>query len=140
MHRSPESRAFTLVELLVAMAVLTLIMLVLVSITNSTSVIWRSTTSEVEQFRAARNAFESMTRRISQATLNTCWDYSYLNFDVTKPQTTYASPVKFAFHYRQHANPRFNSISSPADQGHLLSKRRSVSLAVTAISPAWITY
>jgi uncharacterized protein (TIGR02599 family) len=31
----------------------------------------------VEQFQGARRGFESMTRRLSQATLNTYWDYEY---------------------------------------------------------------
>lgn len=68
-------RAFTLVELLVSVALLSVLMLVLVSITNATQQTWSYTTSRVEQFREARSAFESMTRRISQATLNTYWDY-----------------------------------------------------------------
>lgn len=67
--------AFTLVELLVSMAVLSLLLLVLVQVTSQTSAIWETTTGRASQFREARNAFESITRTLSQATLNTYYDY-----------------------------------------------------------------
>lgn len=66
---------FTLVELLVSTAVIALIMLMLVQVTNNISAAWRSTAEKVEKFQGARDGFEAMTRRISQATLNTYWDY-----------------------------------------------------------------
>lgn len=69
------SRGFTLVELMVSTAVLTIILFVLVSMVNQTADTWRFTTSKTEQFRAARDGFEAITRRLSQATLNTYWDY-----------------------------------------------------------------
>ena len=69
-----KKNAFTLVEMLVSVSVLALIMLVLVSMTNQISQTWRSTTGKIEQFQGARDGFESMTRKISQATLNTYWD------------------------------------------------------------------
>ncbi len=66
---------FTLVELLVATVVLLLIMAILLTVTTQAGNLWRTTTAKMEQFRGARDAFESMTRRLSQATLNTYWDY-----------------------------------------------------------------
>jgi len=69
------SSGFTLVELLVSMTVLLIIMAMLLSITTQAGNLWRSTTSKIEEFRSARDAFEAMTRRISQTTLNTYWDY-----------------------------------------------------------------
>ena len=68
-------RAFTLVELLISMSVLALIMFVLLSIINSTQRIWKQTSARIDSFRAARIGFESVARRMSQATLNTYWDY-----------------------------------------------------------------
>jgi uncharacterized protein (TIGR02599 family) len=67
--------AFTLVELLVSTTIIALLMVVLLSMTNQTSRTWRYTTEKVEKFQSARDGFESMTRRLSQATLNTYWDY-----------------------------------------------------------------
>lgn len=66
---------FTLIELMVSTATIALLLLILVTITEATRSTWISTTSRTEQFRGARTAFESMTRRLSQATLNTYWDY-----------------------------------------------------------------
>jgi len=68
---------FTLLELMVTMAIMLLLVVVLAAITNATQRTWAYTTGKVEQFRGAREAFESMTRRLSQATLNTYWDYHY---------------------------------------------------------------
>ena len=67
--------AFTLVELIVSTGIIALIMLVLVQMTNQTSKTWRSTSEKVEKFEEARDGFEALTRRLSQATLNTNWDY-----------------------------------------------------------------
>jgi uncharacterized protein (TIGR02599 family) len=66
---------FTLVELMVAMSVFVLLAFIVFSITNETNRLFQSTTGKIESFQAARAGFESMTRRISQATLNTYWDY-----------------------------------------------------------------
>lgn len=67
--------AFTLLELLVAMSVLSLVMVLLFSMVNSVSGLWRRTTGKIATFQEARAGFETMTRKLSQATLNTYWDY-----------------------------------------------------------------
>jgi len=66
---------FTLVELLVAVAILAMIVGLLLTMVSQTSKTWKSTTSKIEQFRDARVAFDSITRRLGQATLNTYYDY-----------------------------------------------------------------
>ena len=75
LSNSPNRSGFTLVELLVSTALIALVALLLVTMTNSTAATWRYTTGRIEQFRGADTAFEAMTRRLSQATLNTYWDY-----------------------------------------------------------------
>jgi len=67
--------AFTLVEILVCLVALLLIVVLVASMASMTSSIWHRTVGTVGQFRAAQDAFESITRRLSQATLNTYWDY-----------------------------------------------------------------
>ena len=47
----------------------------LLSMISSTQRVWKQTSSGIDSFRAARVGFESVTRRLSQATLNTYWDY-----------------------------------------------------------------
>ncbi len=88
--QAEKPSAFTLVELLVSTAIITLIMLVLVGITNQTSQTWRYTTDKIEKFQSARDGFESMTRRLSQATLNTYWDY----LGIVPPSNTLAPRSK----------------------------------------------
>jgi uncharacterized protein (TIGR02599 family) len=70
----PRAAGFTFVELLASSTLIVLLMLVLVSMTDATTKTWQYTTRKIEQFQGARVGFESMTRRLSQATLNTYWD------------------------------------------------------------------
>lgn len=106
MHLSPTRRpallrhagfasAFTLVEVLVSTALLALIMTLLLSTVNQTSMVWSRATSKVSQFQSSRNAFEQITRSISQATLNT---YYQLDPPRTQSPTDFirASDLHFA--------------------------------------------
>lgn len=70
-----RNRAFTLVELLVAMAITTVILALLLHMIGSSSSQWKSTHDNAEAYQAARAAFDSLTRTLSQATLNTEYDY-----------------------------------------------------------------
>jgi len=74
-QKSRMAAAFTLVEMMVATVILVIIVGILFSITQTTSNVWKNTTGKVEVFRGARSAFETITRTISQATLNTYYDY-----------------------------------------------------------------
>lgn len=67
--------AFTLVEMLVGTAVLLMVLVVLFSSVQSTAQLWSRTTAKVSEFQIARTAFERLTRNLSQATLNTYWQY-----------------------------------------------------------------
>ena len=66
---------FTLIEMLVSVVVLLIIMGIIFQITSETGSLWKGTTAKIQAFQAARAGFESMSRRISQATLNTYYDY-----------------------------------------------------------------
>ena len=70
-----RNAAFTLVEMMVATAVLLAIMGLCFTIIEGTNSIWKNTTGKIEGFRNARTAFDAMTRTLSQATLNTYYDY-----------------------------------------------------------------
>lgn len=76
-HFSRSRKGFTLVELLIATALIVLLLLFLVAMTDSTAKTWKYASSKTEQFQEARVAFDSMTRRLSEATLNTYWDVEY---------------------------------------------------------------
>lgn len=88
-------RAFTLVELLVSMVVLVLLFVMLEQLTTGTQKTMASTLQKIEEFRTARQAFEAMTRRLSQATLNTYWDYAYA--PGTRVPTSYVRQSELRF-------------------------------------------
>jgi uncharacterized protein (TIGR02599 family) len=73
---SPRDRqAFSIVELLVATVILALILGIIFSITQMISQSWGKSTAKIEAFQGARTAFDTLSRQISQATLNTYYDY-----------------------------------------------------------------
>jgi prepilin-type N-terminal cleavage/methylation domain-containing protein len=72
---SPGSRVlsagFTLVELLVSLALLTFLMLVLGSVTESASRAWRDGQNRTETFQSARTSLEIVARELSPAVVDT---------------------------------------------------------------------
>lgn len=91
-HRFPS--AFTLVELMVATAILTVILLLVFNITQQTADAWKSSAAKIESFQGARAGFECLTRTISQATLHTYYDY----FSATGERKTNANAETFVPH------------------------------------------
>lgn len=90
------SSGFTLVELLVSTAVLSVLMMVTLSALETMQRSWRDTKGKVSQFRESRIAFEAMTRNLSQATLNTYWDYYYeATSSNVPPATGSAAPAAY---------------------------------------------
>ena len=84
--RSPEG--FSLIEVLVAFAVLALIMVMLLSLTEATSKTWKGTTEKMQSFEDARAAFDRITSLLGQATLNPYWDYVWDRTDPNNPIPT----------------------------------------------------
>ena len=72
-------RAFSLIELLVAMTIFILIMTFLFSMISQGERVWVSSTGKIGAFREARTAFESLNSTLSQASLNPYWDYDDAN-------------------------------------------------------------
>lgn len=68
-------RAFSLVEVLVATAVLALLLGITLATFNQTIATLGQASSKASSFQTARTAFDLMSKTISQATLNTYWDY-----------------------------------------------------------------
>jgi uncharacterized protein (TIGR02599 family) len=90
-------RGFTLVEVLVSTVIILMILVVVMSLASQTSRIWRYTTSKVQEFSAARIAFEAITNRLSQSTLNTYWGYHYPGNDTTKSPDSYTRQSELRF-------------------------------------------
>ena len=97
MKSCSPNRGFTLVELLLSVVLISLLALLLASMTSATTSTWQYTSSKIEQFRGATTAFETITRRVSQATLNTSWDYHYPNNDTTKAPDRYVRQSDLRF-------------------------------------------
>lgn len=70
-HRS----GFTLLELLIAMSVLSIILLVLTSMTNTASSAWMRSEERVESSQSARAALELLSREMTPATIDTCQQF-----------------------------------------------------------------
>lgn len=68
--------AFTLVEILVSLAVLTILLLINAEVIGQVQSSWSASNARVSQFREARTAFDIITRNLSQATLNPFVDYT----------------------------------------------------------------
>ena len=90
-------RAFTLVEILVSCAVLAILLISMASITGVVQTSYQRTLGKAEQFHEARVAFEAISRRLAQATLNTYWDYHYPGNDSSQPPDTYIRQSELRF-------------------------------------------
>ncbi|MFZ4775068.1 MAG: Verru_Chthon cassette protein C [Terrimicrobiaceae bacterium] len=87
--------AFTLLELLVSVSVLAILLVVVAQAVSGTGAVWKRTSNKGEQFREGRAAIESISRTLSQATLNPYWDYQRTS--VTAPPTGYIRQSELRF-------------------------------------------
>ena len=108
-----RSTGFTLVEVLVSSALLVFIMVLVLSTVDQTQRVWRRAASKVTQFQSARNAFESMTRRLSQATLNTYYRSFDEDISTETAQFTYTRESELQFM----TGPTAKIMTSPALAG-----------------------
>ena len=69
--------AFTLVEVLVSMVILLMMMLIITQVISTAQRTWRQASARLSQFREARTAFDTITRGLSQATINSYRTYDY---------------------------------------------------------------
>lgn len=67
----PTGRGFSLIEMMVAMGILSVLMLMLTVLLDQIQKSWRFSESRISQFREARVAFDVMTKNLGQASLNT---------------------------------------------------------------------
>jgi len=75
--RLAAGRAFTLIELLVSVTFLVILMLVVSQVIGIVQRTWVRANSRVSQFREARQAFDTLSRSLTQATLNNYWDNEF---------------------------------------------------------------
>jgi len=95
MTASKRRAGFTLVEMMVSLAVLLLLMSVIFSITTQTSALWRATTTKIASFQDARAAFDALTRNLSQATLNHSYAYYDSSWNLWPSNSSAPSPTNY---------------------------------------------
>lgn len=69
-----QSSGFSLIELMVAMGILSVLMLMLTVLLDQVQKSWTYSESRISQFREARVAFDLLAKNLGQASLNTYWD------------------------------------------------------------------
>ncbi len=70
----PGRGGFTLLELLVSAVLLLVVVGVTSALVSATQGVWGRASAQIEQFRVARQAFDSVAARMAQATLNPYWN------------------------------------------------------------------
>ena len=108
---------------MLSVAVIAALMYFMVATIDQTQKVWVRNSEKVSEFQSARSAFESMTRRLSQATLNAYW----------RAHDTDVASTKAAFKFRRQselqfisgptkrffgASPEVASLSKPLDQAY----------------------
>ncbi|XHR30631.1 MAG: prepilin-type N-terminal cleavage/methylation domain-containing protein [Chthoniobacteraceae bacterium] len=70
-----HGNGFTILEVLVATTVLTLLLAIMLAVMNQTSSTVMCASAKIDAFATARSTFDIIVGKLSQATLNTYWDY-----------------------------------------------------------------
>lgn len=76
-RRRPARRGFSLIELMVATTVLSMLLIIVFQMMRGMQVTWKRVRQDVGEFKEARQAFEEISRRVGQASLNTYFSYRY---------------------------------------------------------------
>lgn len=94
---SGDRGAFTIPELLVAMTILSMLLLMLATMIDQVQRAWTYSESRVSQFREARVAFDIVAKNLSQASLNSYWDYRYEKADGVDMPVAYKRTAELHF-------------------------------------------
>lgn len=111
--RLTETRGFTLVELLVAMTILSVIAVLLLSSTGKMQDLTSKTSGKIEEYQAARSAFDRMSRVLGAATLNDYIDYYSTTANLFYAETPAANLSSFVPQdYRRYSDLHYLSGSA----------------------------
>jgi uncharacterized protein (TIGR02599 family) len=103
--------AFSLIELLISLAVLSVLVVLAASLIGSIQDVWKRSSARTEQFRSARQALETVSARLSQATLNPYW-----SLDSTINPTRYERQSELRFF----TGPAISTIGSTLGNGTIV--------------------
>lgn len=130
-------RAFTIVELMTSTVVLALLMITCISAVDAVRRSVTGVRGKTQQFREARQAFETLTKTLSQATLNTYWDYYYADTGTNTPPATGAATPPSA--YIRRSELQFQNGRSAVLLGGEASAARNPGHAVFFQAPLGLT-
>lgn len=71
------ARAFSLIELMVSVTVLSMLLVIIFQMLEQMQRTWKKTRQSVTEFKEARSAFDELSRRLGQATLNSYYGYRW---------------------------------------------------------------
>jgi uncharacterized protein (TIGR02599 family) len=91
--RRPQG--FSLVELLVASVVFLILIGLVLKMTQTTADIWSGSTGKTEGFRDSRMVFTTITKALSQATLNPYFDYADAGGNFRDPGSPTFTPTRY---------------------------------------------
>src|SRR5688500_2503792 len=92
-----RTSGFTLVEVLVSTVLIVAIMVLLLGTVDQTQRLWARSRAKATQFQSARAAFEVISRRLSQATLNTYWRASDLDVNTNEAHLLFRRQSELQF-------------------------------------------
>ena len=108
-------RAFTILEMLVALVVLSVIVLISTQMIAGTSKLWINSNSMMSEGRSARVAFNSLTSRLSQATVAPYYGYTWTSSGTTNTPNAYVRHSELRFLSGPSTNINTSAPSSPTD-------------------------
>lgn len=90
-----RANGFSVLELLVAMAVLSVLVVLMMNMVDSATKLWRHTENSVDSYREARGALITMSRDLQYATVGTNTNWVKFNLTSGAANTNYGSNVFF---------------------------------------------
>ena len=114
-RRLQGAASFTLVEMIVAIAVLSILLLLAAAVITKTSSIWIYSNSKMAEGREARVAFNSLVSRLSEATVDQYYGYTnYTSGSIVVPGA-YVRRSELRFISGPSATINTNVVNSPTD-------------------------
>ena len=120
-HSQPSRKGFTLVELLVAMAITSIIVVVLISVTSMALDTWNRSRSELRAARQGKALIDTMARDFESMVVRSGNNFEWLYANVAIPATGpngNLSPNASELIFFNGATDRYNGgVGTPTDLG-----------------------
>jgi prepilin-type N-terminal cleavage/methylation domain-containing protein len=119
-----KARAFSLLELLVAMVVLSVLIVLMLNMVDNATKLWRQTENSVDAYREARAAIGTMARDFQFATVGTNYSWIKFNLNSGAANTSFGSNAFFLTALPSNAQ-RQDSRSDICEVGYFLALDRT---------------